>query len=102
MEAYLANILFFIVGLFFVILAIFIIRKKSLKIMADYDDKKNYCEKKLLKWTSNSFLISGLVIMLISVIAPYYNFINAAASFAVIVCLLAIAIGVGFSRYEVD
>ncbi|WP_055070081.1 hypothetical protein [Clostridium massiliamazoniense] len=102
MEAYLGNILFSIVGIFFILISFFIFRKKSVSILAEYDSKKNYCAKNLLNWTGSSFLIAGLLIIIISIIGWYFTFINISVIFGITIALLAIIIGIGFNKYEID
>lgn len=102
MEAYLENILFFIVGLFFISIALIILKRKSVSMISEYNDKKSYYEKKLLRWTSISFLVAGITIISSSILTVYYNVINSAVIFGITIALLAIVIGIGFNRYEID
>lgn len=101
MEAYLGNILFSIVGIFFILISFLIFRKKSVSILAEHDSKKNYYEKKLLNWTGCSFFIAGLLIISVSIIGWYFTFINTSVIFGITIALLAIIIGIGFNKYEI-
>lgn len=102
MEAYLGSILFSIVGIFFILISFFIFKKKSISMLVEYDDKKNYYENKLLNWTGRSFFIAGLLVMITSIIGYYFTFINTPVIFGIIIALLAIIIGIGFNKYEID
>lgn len=102
MDIYLINILFSIVGLFFFTIAAFLFKKKRIDIMTNHEDNKRYYEKKLLTWLISSFLLAGVFIIIFSILNFYFPFINSTIIFGLIICLLAIAIGIGFSKYEID
>ncbi|MGL4761962.1 MAG: hypothetical protein ACRCWG_10990 [Sarcina sp.] len=101
MELYIPNGLFLIIGLILIIIAIFIWCTKSLSIIAAHNDDRVYNEEKLLKWTVMSFLISGVLITGGSALAMFYEVINSAIVFGVVICAMAISVGIGCTKYEI-
>lgn len=95
-----ANVLFFIIGIILIVIGLVIYKTKSLNIFEAYEDLKEYNEKKLLKWITISFTLTGVVISITSVLTRTYDFINSAIVFGVCICILALLVGVGCSIYE--
>lgn len=101
MDIYAPQVLFIIIGVLVVCMSIFLGVTKNTNIIELHDDYKAYDEEKLLKWMIKCFAFAGAGIILTSILAIFYPFINAAISFAVIVCIMALLIGIGCSKYEI-
>lgn len=102
MEAYIPELLYIIVGILFIGVGIYITKSKSLEIIADYDEKKVYNDSKLIRIASIIFMIAGLIIIISSIAAITFVFINSSIIFATTICILAMVIGIACSKYEIQ
>ncbi|MGL5574192.1 MAG: DUF3784 domain-containing protein [Sarcina sp.] len=100
MELYIPNGLFLALGIILIILSIFIWCTKSINMIAPYRDDIEYNEKKLIRWTVLTFLMSGIIITASSALAMVYTSINSAIVFGIVICIMAILVGIGCTKYE--
>lgn len=100
MELYIPNGLFLALGIVLIVLSIFIWCTKSINMIAPHRDDREYNERKLLKWTVLTFLTSGIIIAGGAALAMVYPVINSALVFGVVICVMAIMVGIGCTKYE--
>ncbi|WP_297521883.1 DUF3784 domain-containing protein [uncultured Clostridium sp.] len=101
MSLYIPNGLFLTIGVILIIISIVIWCTKSLRVIAAHNEERVYNEEKLLKWTVLSFLISGILIVIGSALAMVYTFINSAIIFGIVICAMALSVGIGCTKYEI-
>ncbi|MGL4742104.1 MAG: hypothetical protein ACRC41_15095 [Sarcina sp.] len=99
MELLMPNCIFLFIGVCLMILSLILWKKGSLNIISVYDDYKNYDEKNLLKWIVFTFLFAGISISITAIAAMIYIF-NSVVVFGVIICAMALSVGIGCSKYE--
>lgn len=101
MENYVAQILFISIGVFLLLVAGFLWKTKKVSIIEFYDERKVYNEKALLKWMILCFSVAGSMIIISSILSIYFSFISEVLFFSIIVCVMALMIGIGCNKYEV-
>lgn len=99
MELLIPNCIFLFIGVCLMIISLILWKTESLTIISVYDDYKNYDEKNLLKWIVFTFLFSGFSISVTALAAMIYTF-NSVIAFGIIICAMALSVGIGCSKYE--